>query len=1037
MKVRLKKGIAVFLTAMMVLAMAFQSIAAPLSSMNPAAASEPAKITGTWSTDASGSWRFNAPDGAAKDGWYYLNTTNNATDYNWFCFDANGVMRTGWVQDKNDPSVWYYTGESKDSSEGGLVKGWITDPQDGKKYYLDPSTGIMCHGWKRISNVWYYFGEKQYSNASHPYGAMYVNEKTPDGYYVGSNGGWIQNYSENDSDDPDPAPKSYTVTFNMQGHGTQIAPIKNVLSGAKITAPTAPTAEGYEFVCWCKEPECATPWNFDIDTVTKDTTIYANWRQNPAPVTVADILPGDFPTTEAAAWKNPENVKCYRTQSATLFFKTTYYEQVQLSQPVTAVGSNWETGIGQGGKITFEMENSKLMSIVVSRLAGDFRKINGSYVAPEPVVPVTGVSLDKSEVTLGVGDTCTLSAAVAPANATNKKVTWSSSDSSIAAVDAAGKVTAAAAGTAIITVTTVDSGKTATCTVTVTPAPETKTIVDILDTVSGGFPGMQNAWEAETGYRCFINDTSSELRFRDTSGAGYDIDVSKPVTKDGDNYVYEANWGKISFTMDSDSLISITWYSSDSSLKDYNGTYAPVVHVTGVSLNETTITLSVDGNQKLTAAVVPDNATDKAVTWSSSNESVAKVNNNGTVTAIAAGTAIITVTTVDGGKTATCEVTVTEEPATTYTVIYHANGATSGTAPDAQTKVKDEDLKLATNTGNLEKTGYSFAGWNTAFDGSGKHYDAGATYTENVGITLYAEWDSQCIAAGTMISMPGGKQKAVEELEIGDIICTFDHETGEVSSAPVCFIWESKNVGNAFTLTFEGDIEVTVIEEHGFYDQEEQKYVFINLQNAQEYIGDHFYHADSNNWLELKSCKVSNERVDAYAIITSGNLNHMSNGMLSMCDGTVKMIANIFEYDDRMRFDADKKKADIEKYGLTPIEKILEFDGFIEADYVDYNLQYLNVAIGKGLTTWERIKAVSDYCVANGLVCIEQTNDVPMLGTEEKEPVIKALDPRSKPESCEPEKFEEAKPEELIEPAEAVAEKPIEDTEPDTPETTD
>ncbi|MBP9991010.1 MAG: hypothetical protein KBT45_06250, partial [Bacteroidales bacterium] len=228
-----------------------------------------------------------------------------------------------------------------------------------------------------------------------------------------------------------------------------------------------------------------------------------------------------------------------------------------------------------------------------------------------------------------------------------------------------------------------------------------------------------------------------------------------------------------------------------------------------------------------------------------------------------------------------------------------------------------------------------------------------------------------------------------------------------------------------------------VIEEHGFYDQEEQKYVFINLQNAEEYIGDHFYHADSNNWLELKSCKVSNERVDAYAIITSGHLNHMSNGMLSMCDGTVKMIANIFEYDDRMRYDADKKKADIETYGLTPIEKILEFDGFIEADYVDYNLQYLNVAIGKGLTTWERIKAFSDYCVANGLVCIEQTNDVPMLGTEEKEPVIKALDPRSKPESCEPEKFEEAKPEELIEPAEAVAEEPIEDTEPDTPETMD
>ena len=322
-----------------------------------------------------------------------------------------------------------------------------------------------------------------------------------------------------------------------------------------------------------------------------------------------------------------------------------------------------------------------------------------------------------------------------------------------------------------------------------------------------------------------------------------------------------------------------------------------------------------------------------------------------------------------------------------------------------------------------ESNNYSFTNdgikWTFIMSGDvlGSVTISGASGKDNVLNDTYSA--SECIAAGTMISMPEGRQKPVEELEIGDIICTFDHETGEVSSAPVCYIWESKNASNAFTLTFEDDIKVTVIEEHGFYDKEEQKYVFINLQNAQEYIGDHFYDADTDSWLALKSCEALNDSVDAYAVITSGHLNHMSNGMLSMCDGTVKMIANIFEYDDRMRYDADKKKADIETYGLTPIEKILEFDGFIEADYVDYNLQYLNVAIGKGLTTWERIKALSDYCVANGLVYIEQINDVPMLGTEEKEPVIKALDPRSKPESCEPEKFEEAMPEELIEPAEA------------------
>lgn len=227
--------------------------------------------------------------------------------------------------------------------------------------------------------------------------------------------------------------------------------------------------------------------------------------------------------------------------------------------------------------------------------------------------------------------------------------------------------------------------------------------------------------------------------------------------------------------------------------------------------------------------------------------------------------------------------------------------------------------------------------------------------------------ESACVAAGTMVTMENGERKAVEELVVGDVIRTFDHENGVVSSAPVCFVWKTENVSNSFTLTFEGGTEVKVIEEHGFFDQEERKYAFINANNAKDYIGHHFYDADNDRWLELKGCKLSNESVDAYAIITSGHLNHLSNGILSMCDGSVKVLANIFEYDEQMRFDADKKAADIAAYGLTPLEKILEYKGFLESDYYDYNLQYLNVAIGKGLTSWDYVKAFSDYCEANGI----------------------------------------------------------------------
>lgn len=87
-------------------------------------------------------------------------------------------------------------------------------------------------------------------------------------------------------------------------------------------------------------------------------------------------------------------------------------------------------------------------------------------------VPVTGVSLNKTETTIAAGASETLTATVAPSNATNKAVTWATSDAKIATVDNAGKVTGVAAGTATITVKTADGGKTATCQVTVTEAGE-------------------------------------------------------------------------------------------------------------------------------------------------------------------------------------------------------------------------------------------------------------------------------------------------------------------------------------------------------------------------------------------------------------------------------------------------------------------------------------------------------------------------------------------------------------------------------------
>jgi hypothetical protein len=99
-----------------------------------------------------------------------------------------------------------------------------------------------------------------------------------------------------------------------------------------------------------------------------------------------------------------------------------------------------------------------------------------------------------------------------------------------------------------------------------------------------------------------------------------------------------------------------------------DGSGSTTVAVTGVTVAPATLALTVGGSTgTLTATIAPSNATNQAVTWSTSNAAVATVS-NGIVTAVSAGTAAITVTTIDGSLTATCAVTVTAGGSTTVAV---------------------------------------------------------------------------------------------------------------------------------------------------------------------------------------------------------------------------------------------------------------------------------------------------------------------------------------------------------------------------------
>ena len=133
--------------------------------------------------------------------------------------------------------------------------------------------------------------------------------------------------------------------------------------------------------------------------------------------------------------------------------------------------------------------------------------------------------------------------------------------------------------------------------------------------------------------------------------------------------------------------------------------YQPTVHVTGVSLNKTSLTLDTNAHETLAAAIQPTDATNKAVNWASSSTAIATVSSTGLVTGVSVGTATITVTTADGNKTATCEVTVIAAPirVTGITLNKYTLSLTSGTQEALTATVRPDN---ATNK-NVKWQSYS------------------------------------------------------------------------------------------------------------------------------------------------------------------------------------------------------------------------------------------------------------------------------------------------------------------------------------------
>lgn len=471
-------------------------------------------------------------------------------------------------------------------------------------------------------------------------------------------------------------------TATVKQDGVEVA---EVATGSEVTF-NAVANDGYVFVEWSNGEKNAT-FTTTVDAALNLTATFRQLGTTYCNTLVQSTNGGqehDAYVTMKRTAENEYTLVVRSTEAMLNFGGTNFY-----MQPNTHVIDLRNQGILSTDKrtliATFSAEKEPYMTTpLYVVLDGGFEAhfpqlTNIEYtVSCEDNVEVESIALEPAETTVEVGGFKTLVPIFTPAYAIDQTVSWSSSDESIVFVSSDGVIGGNAVGQAIITATSAN-GKTATCNITVEPISE-KTWWG-LTTITGwdNMPVMYSITrniEKTLTYTVYFGGDASEKVMQINNGDYH------PLTG------YTDLERKASFT-------TTTTYESGTQIKPNHFFFfggprieladeyvvgasneKPSTAVESVVISHSTASLMKDETIQLVASVVPSFADDKTLVWSSDDNNIATVDNNGLVTAIAGGTTTITATSVNG-KTATCEVTVVGalEPATWYgTAVFEVKG---------------------------------------------------------------------------------------------------------------------------------------------------------------------------------------------------------------------------------------------------------------------------------------------------------------------------------------------------------------------------
>ncbi|MCI9524819.1 MAG: leucine-rich repeat protein [Erysipelotrichaceae bacterium] len=483
--------------------------------------------------------------------------------------------------------------------------------------------------------------------------------------------------------------ESIVIPENVSGLGygafTGCTSLKNVNIPTKITEIGDATFSGCQSLESIVIPDTVTSLGNNVFSGC------SNLKEIVLPDSIQSIGAETF--TNCTALRSITLPKNLKQLSASLFRYSTNLEQVILPNGMTSIEATAFADCPNLKSVTIPntvnslgsrvFSNSPKVVVLIGENSEAYRYAINNSVAYRFIS--TGINLDKDNLMLKVGNKSTFSVILSPYTVLdNANLTWTSSAPDIVSVSNDGTVTANAVGNATITVRNAN-GHSATATVHVDDV-----VVPITSVVLSETTLTMNK-ETSQGLRVIVNPSDTTMDTTITWKSSNEEIASVSTT----GLIRAKRPGKV--------VISAT--SSNGIVAECAVTIKS--EIKSVVLNQTALTLEEGSNQSLRATINPSDTTDaKDLTWVSSNTSVATINQSGEVTAVAPGTATITVTTVNGRK-AECKITVTQAVITKPIISVTLNKT-------SLTLVEDEEVTLTATINPSDTTDSHTLVWSSS-----------------------------------------------------------------------------------------------------------------------------------------------------------------------------------------------------------------------------------------------------------------------------------------------------------------------------------